>query len=73
MSPDLKNAKAYVLYLGVNAVPDHILKALNEEAPRMQGKISRLLSMRSTPKLRFEEDKAFLTGQHMNQVLSNLK
>ncbi len=72
MSPDLKNAKAFVLYLGVNAMPPEILKGLNDVAPHMQGKVSRLLGMRSTPKLWFAEDKAFLTGQHMNQVLSGL-
>lgn len=72
MSPDLKNAKAYVLYLGVNEMPADILKGLNDVAPHIQGKIARLLSMRATPKLWFAEDTAFLTGQHMNEVLSGL-
>lgn len=71
MSPDLKNAKAYVLYLG-QSMPEDVLEALNQAAGKMQGEISRKLGMRSTPKLRFEEDKAFLSGQHMDQVLSNL-
>lgn len=73
MSPDLKNARAYVLHLGDDQLDKDTLKALNEIAPKMQGKIGRNLGLRSTPRLRFEEDKAFATAQRLNAVLSGIK
>ena len=73
MSPDLKNAKAYVLHLGDSKIDKDLLKALNEVAPALQGKIARNLGLKSTPKLRFEEDKTFLEAQRLTAVLAGIK
>lgn len=73
MSPDLKNAKAYVLRLGNSAIDKELLKALNEIAPFLQGKIARALGLKSTPRLRFEEDKTFLEAQRLNALLAGIK
>lgn len=73
MSPDLKNARAYVMHLGDDRLDKDMLKALNEIAPKIQGEIARNLGLRSTPRLRFEEDEAFANAQRLNAVLSTLK
>lgn len=72
MSPDLKNARAYVLHLGDNAMDKETLKALNEIAPAIQGKIGRNLGLKATPRLRFEEDTAFQNAQRLNAVLAQI-
>lgn len=72
MSPDLKNARAYVLHLGDDTMDKETLKALNEIAPAIQGKIGRALGLKSTPRLRFEEDTAFQNAQRLNAVLAQI-
>lgn len=73
LSPDLKNARAYVLQLGKDAMDKEVLKALNEVAPRLQGPIARSLGMKSTPRLRFDEDVTYQKAQRVNALLANLK
>lgn len=72
MSPDLKNARAYVVQLGRNELDDETLKALNEIAPKLQGPMARNLGLKATPRLRFEEDKTFANAQRLHAVLSNI-
>lgn len=72
MSPDLKNARAYVVHLGDETIGKDLLAALNTVAPMMQGKIARALQMRATPRLRFDEDTSFKTAHRLNDILANL-
>ncbi len=72
MSPDLKNAKAYVVHLGDEDIAKDMLAALNEVAPVLQGKIARELGLRATPRLRFDPDTSFKTASRLNDLLANL-
>lgn len=73
MSPDLKNARAYVAELGTEKIAKETLKALNEMAPHVQGQIARNLGMRATPRLRFDFDESFGNAARMNALLSIIK
>ena len=72
MSPDLKNARAYVVHLGDEDIGKDMLDALNEIAPVLQGKIARELGLRATPRLRFDRDTSFKTASRLNDILANL-
>ncbi|HOO81912.1 MAG TPA: 30S ribosome-binding factor RbfA [Alphaproteobacteria bacterium] len=68
VTPDLKNAKAYVMSLG-GADMDIILPALNEEAHVFQKEIGRQQNMKFTPKIRFVRDESFDEAQRIDDLL----
>ena len=68
MTPDLKNAKAYVMSLG-GANMDEILPALNDEAHVFQKEIGRQQNMKFTPKVRFVRDESFDEAQKIDELL----
>lgn len=58
MSSNLKSALVYVLPLQ-GEFSDLVLSVLDQIAPKLQGKISRSLGLRFTPKLKFKIDETF--------------
>lgn len=71
-SPDLKNAKIYVMSLnGVNL--DAILPALNANAHYFQKEINHQLNIKFTPKVYFLEDESFAEAQRIEKLLRTLK
>lgn len=71
-SPDLKNAKIFVMSLnGIDL--DEILPALNANAHYFQKEINRQLNIKFTPKIRFFEDESFAEAQRINTLLNSIK
>ena len=68
VSPDLKQAKAYVMSLG-GADMETILPALNDEAHVFQKEIGRQQKMKFTPKVRFVRDESFDEAQKIDELL----
>lgn len=68
ISPDLKNATAFVMPLGGQQV-DVLIPALNRAAPFMQAEIARGLQLRYTPKLSFKFDDTFDNAAHIDGLL----
>ena len=58
MSPDLKNAKIYIMPLGGKNKID-VLNSLNKVTGRLKKIISTNISLRQTPKLLFQIDETF--------------
>ena len=72
VSPDLKNAKVYVMPLGgVNKVD--VLNSLNKVTGRLKKKISNNISLRQTPKLKFKIDETFEYAKKINDILDKIK
>lgn len=71
VTPDLKQAKVYVMSLG-GADMDVILPALNEEAHIFQRDIGRQQSMKFTPKVRFVRDESFDEAQKIDDILRSV-
>ncbi len=68
ISPDLRNACAYVIPLaGKNS--DIIVKALNRAAGFFKKEISKSLELRFTPRISFKLDNSFDKAQHVNNIL----
>ncbi len=68
MSPDLKNATAFVMPLG-GAAAESVLPALKRAAPYLRGQLGRLLTLRHTPALRFEFDASFDQAGRIDALL----
>ena len=68
VSPDLKNATAYVLWLGGENM-EAALKALNEEHHVFQKEINRQSNLKFTPRIRFVRDESFEEAQRIEDLL----
>jgi ribosome-binding factor A len=71
VSPDLKNATAYVMSLG-GADMEKILPALNEAAPMFQKEVGRQANMKFTPRIRFMMDDTFENAKKIDDILRDL-
>ena len=72
VSPDLKNAKVYVMPLGgENKL--NILNSLNKATGRLKKIISNNINLRHTPKLVFKIDDTFEYAKKINGILSKIK
>ena len=72
VSPDLKNAKVYVMPLGGKKKLD-VLNSLNKATGRLKKIISTNLSLRQTPKLTFKIDETFENAKKINDILDKIK
>lgn len=71
VSPDLKNATAYIIKLQGKEMGS-ALTALNNEAFIFQKEIAKNLQTRFTPKLRFVGDDSFEKSARIEEILYNL-
>lgn len=71
VSPDLKNATAYVVPLGGEATADEaeVLAALKRAAPFLRGVMAREVDLRHVPRLTFEADDTFDEAQRISELL----
>ena len=72
VSPDLKNAKVYVMPLGGKNQGD-VLNSLNKVTGRIKKIISNNISLRQTPKIFFKIDKTFEYAKNIQNILENIK
>ena len=72
VSPDLKNAKVYVMPLGgVNKLD--ALNSLIRATGRLKKIISSKINLRQTPKLKFKIDETFEYAKKINNILDKIK
>jgi ribosome-binding factor A len=69
MSPDLRQATAFVLPLG-GGDNENMLKALKRAAPYLRGEVARLVDLRHAPELRFIIDTSFDTAGRISTALA---
>ena len=72
ISPDLKNAKVFVMPLG-GKKKDDVLDSLNKVSGRIKKIISNNLSLRQTPKLIFKIDESFEYANKIHNILKKIK
>ena len=70
ISPDLKNATAYVMPLA-GSNKSTVLAALQENAPRLRGLVSRHIILRTSPKISFVLDNSFEEANRINMLLNS--
>ena len=68
VSPDLRNATAFVMPLGGANAAD-VIAALRRSAPFLKGRIARSVQLRLVPNLSFALDSAFDSAERIAAVL----
>ena len=71
MTPDLRNARAFVMSLGGKNM-DAIIPALNEESQQFSKAINRQSNMKFTPKVTFVKDESFEEAQRIDELLRSV-
>lgn len=71
ISPDLKNATAYVIGLGNKDVSEKI-DALNNSTRIFQKDISHQLNLKFTPRIRFKFDDVYNHAQNIESILIDI-
>ena len=72
VSPDLKNAKVYIMPLGGENKLE-VLDSLNKSNGRIKKLISSNINLRQIPKLQFKIDETFEYAQNIENILQNIK
>lgn len=70
ISPDLKNATAYVMPLN-GAQKEAVIAALKEHASRLRGLVAHHIVLRTSPKILFKLDDSFEVAGRINQLLNS--
>ncbi|MCJ9428263.1 30S ribosome-binding factor RbfA [Kordiimonas marina] len=70
VSPDLRNATIFVMPLGGDK-EGAIVKALNHHATFIRGQLSRSVTMKYMPRLRFLIDESFDEASHIEALLKD--
>ncbi len=68
VSPDLKNATAYVMPLG-GEHKEELLEVLKEAAPELRHLVSKRIKLRHTPRIHFALDQSFDAAQRIESIL----
>jgi ribosome-binding factor A len=68
ISPDLRNATAFVMPLGGSDAAD-IIAGLRRSAPYLKGQIAKAVRLRHVPNLSFQLDSAFDSAQRIASLL----
>ncbi|MDG1708333.1 MAG: 30S ribosome-binding factor RbfA [Emcibacteraceae bacterium] len=69
-SPDLRNATIFVMPLGgINE--EGVVKALNAHSKYIRGQLSKMVSMKYLPVLKFTSDYSFNEADHIGELLSS--
>lgn len=71
VTPDLKNAKVFVMSLGGENM-EEILPALNDQAHVFQKEIGRQQAMKFTPKVQFVRDESFDEAAKIDALLRDV-
>ena len=72
VSPDLKNATAFISPLGGRG-PEELASAMNRAAPFIRMRLGKELSLKYLPKVIFEADKSFDYAQKIETILAQSK
>lgn len=72
MTPDLRNATAYVKPL-LSAKEDEIIKALRQNTAYLQREVAKRLGLKFAPKLKFRADESFDEAERIETLLRDPK
>ncbi len=73
VSPDLAQASVYVSCLGGDVHKGDLVEALNKLAGRYRRQLSKELTMRSVPRIRFVYDESVERGAKLASLIDSLK
>ena len=72
VSPDLANARIYVMTLGGINI-DKVMPVLNQGAPLLRHHLARKVHLRRLPVLKFVADESYDTADRINRLFSSIQ
>jgi len=72
LSPDNKYAKAYISIFAVDDSKQDVMEAINDSTSFIRGEISRRITMRHTPEIKFELDESQEKARRINDLLDKI-
>jgi ribosome-binding factor A len=72
LSPDLKNAIIYVTSLGDDVDITKLIESLNDMSGHYRHVLSKILTTRVTPKLKFKYDTSIQRGSDLSALIDSL-
>lgn len=72
VSPDMRNAKVYIMPLG-GVDQEIVIKALNKAGPYIRGQLSKRVRMKYLPRLAFRLDESYDEASHIQELLADPK
>ena len=72
VSPDIRNATAYVLAFG-EGEQEFVVNALNKNSKYLRGELGHRLELKHVPKLEFKQDLTFENSTRINNILNSDK
>ena len=72
MTPDLRNATAYVKPL-LGAGEDKVVKALRQNTAFLQREVAKRLGLKFAPRLKFRKDESFAEADRIEDLLRDPK
>lgn len=73
MTPDLRNATAYVKPLLGEVSDDEVVKALRQNTAFLQREVAKRLGLKFAPKLKFRSDESFAEADRIEALLRDPK
>jgi len=73
VSPDMRNATAYVSPLGGSVIQDDIIEELNVQAQEFNREIAKRMKMKFTPRVKFSGDNRFDYADKIETLLKKVK
>jgi ribosome-binding factor A len=74
LTPDLSMATVFVSHIaGEGPVTEKIIKRLRRNEKNIRARITKKLSIRTIPKLRFREDTSIREAAHLSDIMEELK
>ncbi len=72
VSPDLKNATIYVTALGESQTHKELITGLNEQAGHLRHEISRVMTSKGVPALKFKYDESIERAQRLSDIIDSV-
>lgn len=72
VSPDLKNATIYITVMGGNQSQLELVASLNEQSGHFRHEISRMMTSKGVPGLKFKYDESIERAQRLNDIINSV-
>ena len=72
LSPDLKNATVYITALNNKNTHEKLVAEMNEQAGHFRHELSRMMTTRSVPTIRFKYDESIERAQRLTDIINSV-
>lgn len=72
LSPDLKNGTVYITAFNNNDSHENLVAEMNEQAGHFRHELSRMMTTRSVPSIRFKYDESIERAQRLTDIINSV-